>query len=131
MCFLLLAGHLLRDRLLIGPDGRWRSELEHLPGQLPAAGGAPSASGAKPVLNIPLSINTAPLDSLVLLPGVGPVLAGRILAARREGLVFGGPDDLVRIKGIGPRLAGKLDTLLAYACPSAQGAQDLGSPAGP
>ena len=116
---LLLVGHAVRDLLLTDRDGHWRSELEHLPwSQADSLPGGFTASHAKPVLVVPLSINTAPRDSLVLLPGVGPVLAGRILAARQAGEVFGCAADLTVVKGIGPLLAARLDTLLSFASPT-------------
>ena len=47
-------------------------------------------------------LSTAPADSLDLLPGIGPVLAGRIIDARRARGGFASWDDVVAIKGIGP-----------------------------
>ena len=45
--------------------------------------------------------NTAPSDSLELLPGIGPVKARRILEYRRDHH-FTTADDLLEIDGIGP-----------------------------
>ena len=64
-----------------------------------------------------MPINTCSLDSLCLLPGVGPVLAGRIVQARAAGMVFRRAADLQAVKGIGPRLAARLDSLVLYAPP--------------
>ena len=50
-----------------------------------------------------LDPNTAPVDSLELLPGVGPVLAERIVAYRQEHR-FVEPVDITEVRGIGPRL---------------------------
>jgi competence ComEA-like helix-hairpin-helix protein len=50
----------------------------------------------------PLNINEASMVDLISLPGIGPALAGRILAYRKEHGRFGVTDDLMRVKGIGP-----------------------------
>lgn len=47
--------------------------------------------------------NTSPVDSLELLPGIGPVLAERIVAYRQHGR-FESAVDITNVKGIGPRL---------------------------
>ncbi|MFF0318555.1 helix-hairpin-helix domain-containing protein [Micromonospora sp. NPDC005252] len=60
----------------------------------PAAGGAPAAGG-------PLNLNTATLAQLDALPGVGPVLAQRILAYRDQHGGFKGVGDLRQVDGIG------------------------------
>jgi predicted flap endonuclease-1-like 5' DNA nuclease len=54
---------------------------------------------------------TAPKDSLVLLPGVGPVLADRIASARTGKRSFTRWDDLLAIKGIGPKTIERLKRL--------------------
>jgi hypothetical protein len=109
----LLAGRLVRSHLLLGPDGRWREELwlEDLLADPPTP--ADARPPARPSLTAPLPVNTCSRDSLTLLPGVGPVLAGRIAAAR----LLRGPADLRRIKGIGPVLAARLAPLLDFAVP--------------
>jgi DNA uptake protein ComE-like DNA-binding protein len=104
--------------MLIGPDGHWRDHL-----WLDALVEGPSAAQAaekrpKIVLTTPLPINNCSLDSLTLLPRVGPVLAARIDEARRNGVVFCTAEDLRRVKGIGPALSARLDTLVIYANPT-------------
>lgn len=47
-------------------------------------------------------LSTAPTDSLDLLPGIGPVLAGRIIDARRARGGFASWNDVLAIKGVGP-----------------------------
>lgn len=51
-----------------------------------------------------ISINSATPEQLLLLPGVGPVTAQRIV----EGRPFFGVDDLLRVKGIGDRTLERL-----------------------
>ncbi len=50
-----------------------------------------------------LDPNTSPIDSLELLPGIGPVLAERIVAYRRD-CRFEREVDITDVKGIGPKL---------------------------
>ncbi len=61
------------------------------PGQTLSAGGATSIPGGK------LDLNRASRGELQRLPGIGPVLAARIIAARP----FQSADDLARVSGIG------------------------------
>jgi competence protein ComEA len=49
----------------------------------------------------PLDLNHATLADLMRLPGVGPVLARRILEAREGVGRFGAVDDLVGVRGLG------------------------------
>ena len=49
-----------------------------------------------------LDINTAGAEELQELPGVGPVLAERIIAWRAENGPFTGPEDVMAVQGIGP-----------------------------
>ncbi|MBQ0903800.1 ComEA family DNA-binding protein [Micromonospora sp. U21] len=60
----------------------------------PPAGGVPPATG-------PLNLNTATLAQLDTLPGVGPVLAQRILAHRDQHGGFKSVGDLRQVDGIG------------------------------
>ena len=47
----------------------------------------------------PINVNTATMAELEALPGIGPVLARRII----EGRPYASVDDLDRVKGIGPK----------------------------
>lgn len=69
-----------------------------------ALSGRPGPKGA-------LAINSADSASLIALPGIGPALAGRIVAYRARHGFFGTIDDLTKVKGIGPA---KLDRLRPY-----------------
>lgn len=55
--------------------------------------------------------NTSPVDSLELLPGIGPVLADRI-AAYRQQQPFVSEIDITNVKGIGPRVYEKIKPYL-------------------
>ncbi len=54
-----------------------------------------------------LDPNTAPADSLELLPGIGPVLADRIAEYRRHKR-FEREVDITEVKGIGPKMYERL-----------------------
>ncbi|MFT5423608.1 MAG: competence protein ComEA [Phycisphaerales bacterium] len=61
-----------------------------------------------------IGINSAGLAELQLLPGIGPVLAGRIVDDRAANGRFGSLNDLQRVKGIGLKTAAKLAPLITF-----------------
>ncbi len=67
---------------------------------VPAGAGAPAAGGAAPAVG-PLNLNTATLAQLDALPGVGPVLAQRIVTHRDQHGGFRSVGDLRQVDGIG------------------------------
>jgi len=58
-----------------------------------------------------LFFSTAPPESLVLLPGIGPVIADRISELRRSNGHFQTWEDLLLVRGIGGRTVSKLREL--------------------
>ncbi|MEI2779415.1 MAG: ComEA family DNA-binding protein [Tetrasphaera sp.] len=79
-------------------------------GQAGGSGGAtPGAAGAG---GAAVNINTADIAGLDTLPGVGPVLAGRILAWRTEHGRFTAVDELGEVSGIGEKLLAQLRPLV-------------------
>lgn len=68
----------------------------------------------------PIDLNAATLADLELLPGVGPRLAQRIVAARKERGAFNSIADLQAVSGIGPA---KLERIASAACAGASCAQ--------
>ncbi len=69
-----------------------------------ASGGeAPALGGAVGLLfGVPLDLNRASAEDLVVLPGIGPARAAAIVAARAEA-PFCEVAGLERVRGIGPR----------------------------
>ena len=57
----------------------------------------------------PLNINTASEEELATLPGIGGVLAGRIVDYRTEHGPFEAEEDLLKVSGIGERKLAELD----------------------
>ncbi|MET7374084.1 ComEA family DNA-binding protein [Micromonospora arida] len=70
------------------------------PPPLPGGAAGPAAGGAAPAAG-PLNLNTATLAQLDALPGVGPVLAQRILTHRDQHGGFKSVGDLRQVDGIG------------------------------
>ncbi|MDG9678964.1 helix-hairpin-helix domain-containing protein [Micromonospora sp. DH14] len=70
------------------------------PPPVPGGAAGPAAGGAAPAAG-PLNLNTATLAQLDALPGVGPVLAQRILAHRDQHGGFRSVGDLRQVDGIG------------------------------
>lgn len=55
-----------------------------------------------------VDVNTAGQDELETLPGIGPKLAGRIIAYREEYGPFTSAEELLGVKGIGEKLLEKI-----------------------
>lgn len=73
-----------------------------------AAGPAPLAPGRQP-----LSLSAATAEQLEALPGIGPVLARRIVEYRTRHGSFQRLEDLLQVDGIGPRLLERLRPLVS------------------
>lgn len=81
---------------------------------VPARGKAVAASaGAPDVPSGPVHLNTATLEQLDSLPGVGPVTAQKIIDYRDSHGSFGSVDELDAVPGIGPTRLEQLRDLIA------------------
>jgi competence ComEA-like helix-hairpin-helix protein len=67
---------------------------------------------AAPRLEGTVNLNTATKEQLMLLPGVGPATADKVLAYRKQ-RQFHRPAHIMRIKGIGKKTFAKLRPYLA------------------
>ena len=56
----------------------------------------------------PVNLNTATLEQLQQVPGIGPVTAEKILRMRKSYGAFKSVDDLLAIRGIGPKRIEKM-----------------------
>jgi len=73
--------------------------------------------GAAYELPPPLDLNTADTEALEQLPGIGPVLAERIVAWRTEHGGFRTVEELLEVKGIGEAVLAELRGLVAVNGP--------------
>lgn len=85
-------------------------------GQAPALGSSVGAAGATPAAPAkpvgPVDLNTATVEQLDALPGVGPVTAAAIVAWRTANGRFTAVDQLGEVDGIGPARLEKLRPLV-------------------
>lgn len=70
-----------------------------------AAATAAAETVPKETVSFPVNINTADADTLTALPGIGQVLAERILAYRRRNGPFRVIEEITKVEGIGEKKA--------------------------
>ena len=59
--------------------------------------------------SLQIDLDLADADTLALLPGIGPALAGRIVEDRNRLGAFGGIAGLQRVRGIGPAISAGIE----------------------
>ncbi|MEZ4319122.1 MAG: ComEA family DNA-binding protein [Myxococcota bacterium] len=95
-----LASRIVADREAHGPF-RTFEQLRRVPGLR-----ADTLDDLEPFLALsevgPLDLNTATAGELETLPGIGPVLAARIVVDRAENGPYTALSDLARVSGVGP-----------------------------
>ncbi len=80
--------------------------------QPPSAAGASSPEAGSPGADQPVNLNTASLSELDALPGIGPVLAQRILDWRAEHGAFTSVEQLQEVSGLGGKKFGAIAALV-------------------
>jgi competence protein ComEA len=97
-------------------DGE-RIAVPTVDGETPAldagATSGPSSATGEPAAGAPVNVNTADVEQLDALPGVGPATAAAIVADREANGPFATVDDLSRVRGIGPAKLEQLRPLVA------------------
>ncbi|WP_410538578.1 helix-hairpin-helix domain-containing protein [Streptomyces sp. KL2] len=85
-------------------------------GEPPAVAAVPgppaAAAGGGPAVGGPVSLNSATADQLDALPGIGPVMAQRIIDHRTERGGFSSVEELREVNGIGERRFAELKPLV-------------------
>lgn len=70
-----------------------------------AAATAPTQTVPEETVSFPVNINTADAETLAALPGIGQVLAKRILAYRQQNGPFRAVEEITNVEGIGEKKA--------------------------
>lgn len=137
MVVVSVVGHVVRPGLVnLPPGSRVADAIEAVGGLLPQAdpasvnlaalvsdgqqiavgmpGAGSGGAGASPPVGPsgPVNLNTATVAELDGLPGIGPVLAQRIVDHRRSVGLFGSVEELDDVPGIGPAIAAELADLV-------------------
>jgi competence protein ComEA len=81
------------SRLLVVPDGEGKGKVSL----------EPLAPPKLKVLSIPIPVNTASVEELDTLPGIGPKTAQAIVEYRETHGKFNSAEDLLQVPGIGPK----------------------------
>jgi competence protein ComEA len=84
-----------------------------VPARAPPPGAAGPAGGSGPGRAGPVHLNTATVEELDALPGVGPVTAQKIIDFRQANGAFASVDELDAVPGIGPARLEELRKLVA------------------
>ncbi|MGM0587934.1 MAG: phospholipase D-like domain-containing protein [Bacteroidota bacterium] len=105
----------LEIRARADQNGMWK-QPQNMGSLIPrsVALGEPGGGGGAAESAFPINVNTADMDMLQLLPGVGPAYAKRIVSHRERFGAFATADELQKIKGIGPKTVAKLRPLITF-----------------
>jgi competence protein ComEA len=74
--------------------------------------GTAMAAG-KPAPTAKVNLNTASVEQLTTLPGVGPKLAARIVEYRQKSGTFRSTQELINVKGVGEKSFAKIEPWLS------------------
>lgn len=105
-------GGFSRAEDLLNVPGIGPATLEKIRTLLDFSSGSPLESKVLERRRESIDLNRAGQEELEALPGIGPALAGRILASRNSDGPFRNPEDLMRVRGIGPATLKRLQGLI-------------------
>ena len=77
----------------------------------------PALAAAKSMPTEKVNLNTATVEQLTALPGVGPTLAARIVEYREKAGQFASAQELLNVKGIGEKNFQKIEQWLTVEAP--------------
>lgn len=77
----------------------------------------PALAADSPAAPAKVNLNTATVEQLVVLPGVGPTLAARIIEYRQKSGGFHSAEELLNVRGIGERNFKKIEARLTVSEP--------------
>jgi competence protein ComEA len=97
------------QQIVVGTKNKPAGEVRN--GTAGSGSGGAGAGGSGTGTGQPVDLNTATQAELEELPGVGPVMAGKILAWRTENGRFSRVEELQEIDGVGPKTYAKLAPL--------------------
>jgi len=103
----------LAQRLHDGDQVHVPARGESLPPQLSLQHPGNTGTAQPPSTDRRLNVNTADGNALQALPGIGPVLAQRILDYREAHGKFVRPEDIKNVKGIGDSIFEQIEDLIA------------------
>jgi competence protein ComEA len=78
----------------------------------------PALAAAKTAPTEKVNLNTATVEQLTTLPGVGPTLAARIVEYREKVGQFGSAQELMNVKGVGEKNFQKIEQWLTVEASS-------------
>jgi competence protein ComEA len=96
------------EQIVVGRAG----DVGHASGTTAGGGSSTTGGGAGGGSGGLVNVNTATLDELEALPGIGPVLAQRIIDYREQHGPFGSVQDLLNVSGIGDSHLSDLEPLV-------------------
>lgn len=88
------------------------AQMQTAPATAPTTA-ALAETATEETISFPVNINTADADTLTALPGIGKVLAERIVAYRQQNGPFRAIEEITNVEGIGEKKAEAIFELIA------------------